>query len=138
MDSGLWVLIVLIAGVFGLVGYFVVRESNTNSKKQSNYNTRQYQNSRKTVKENKWSEKLYHNKGMEDSKNHVEKTIEELETLIVKIKDSDVCLFDLLSDDEMKRIENKDYRMGLLLGLGKLVAGRQSKEIVRRYKTSTI
>jgi preprotein translocase subunit SecF len=86
MDSGLWVLIVLIAGVFGLVGYFVVRESNTNTKKQSGYSTRQYQNSRKTVKENKWSEKLYYNKGVEDSKKYKETSEEELEIIIDKIK----------------------------------------------------
>jgi hypothetical protein len=38
----------------------------------------------------------------------------------------------------MKHIEIKDYRNGLIKGLTKIIVGNKSKNLVKRYKYSTI
>jgi uncharacterized protein (DUF2164 family) len=63
--------------------------------------------------------KLYYSEGFNDSKNHSDKTTEEISNLIMKIEESDSSILDLLP---RRFIDDEYYRRGYVAGLKSLIS----------------
>jgi len=133
MDAGLWALFVFLILIIGLPIYLIKR-SDYPKKGSLQYQTA-YQRREEAIKKRKedWGNKLFYNRGSEDSKKHVDLSIEEINDLIKKIENSDPIVLDILSKEF---INNEYYREGYIKGLEGLRINKYVSKM--KIKKSTI